>query len=154
MSNTGARDGADVPQLYVTYPAVAEEPPRQLRFFTKVKPLLALHTPTAACVLLVTSNLLQVMLHVGESSELTMPLRLLPDLAVWSVEVRRMAAYRVVLFNSFDAIVAVQTHAFVQVAGTFIIEAFACSSSAVCSQWLQLKIRQPRRALRARQKRR
>ena len=125
-----------------------------MRFFTKVKPRLALHTPTAACVLLVTSNLLQVMLHVGESSELTMPLRLLPDLAVWSVEVRPMAAHRVVLFNSFDAIVAVQTHAFVQVAGTFIIEAFACSSSAVCSQWLQLKIRQPRRALRARQKRR
>jgi hypothetical protein len=58
VSNTGARDGADVPQLYVTYPAVAEQPPRQLRFFTKVKPRLALDTPTGACVLLVTSNLL------------------------------------------------------------------------------------------------
>ena len=40
VSNTGAHDGADVPQLYITYPAAAEEPPRQLRFFTKVQLLL------------------------------------------------------------------------------------------------------------------
>ena len=40
VRNTGAHDGADVPQLYITYPAAAEEPPRQLRFFTKVHQLL------------------------------------------------------------------------------------------------------------------
>lgn len=39
VSNSGAHDGADVPQLYITYPAAAEEPPRQLRFFTKVQQL-------------------------------------------------------------------------------------------------------------------
>ena len=37
VSNTGVRDGAEVAQLYVTYPAQADEPPRQLRFFSKVK---------------------------------------------------------------------------------------------------------------------
>ena len=37
VTNTGTRDGAEVPQLYVTYPAAADEPPRQLRFFTKVR---------------------------------------------------------------------------------------------------------------------
>jgi hypothetical protein len=46
----------------------------------------------------------QVMLRVGETSEVTMPLRLLPDLAIWSVEVRRRAALlhavAFALFNS------------------------------------------------------
>ena len=50
VSNTGARDGADVPQLYVTYPAVAEEPPRQLRFFTKVKPALKRRIRSTMCL--------------------------------------------------------------------------------------------------------
>ncbi len=40
VTNTGTRDGADVPQLYVTYPAAAEEPPRQLRYFSKAQPRL------------------------------------------------------------------------------------------------------------------
>jgi hypothetical protein len=30
----------------------------------------------------------QVLLRAGESSEVSMPLRILPDLAIWSVEVR------------------------------------------------------------------
>jgi beta-glucosidase len=38
VANTGDRDGAEVAQLYLTYPAIAEgeEPPRQLRGFRKV----------------------------------------------------------------------------------------------------------------------
>ena len=27
VTNTGTRDGAEVPQLYITYPAAADEPP-------------------------------------------------------------------------------------------------------------------------------
>ena len=80
------------------------------------------------------------MLRAGESSDVTMPLRLLPDLAIWSVEVRQFARAHTVFreFNLFDAMLTKQTHAFAQVAGTFIIE--ACSSSAVCPQSFQLKI--------------
>lgn len=36
LSNTGARDGAEVPQLYIAYPASAGEPPRVLRAFDNV----------------------------------------------------------------------------------------------------------------------
>jgi beta-glucosidase len=36
VSNTGARDGKEVVQCYVSYPASAGEPPRQLRGFEKV----------------------------------------------------------------------------------------------------------------------
>jgi hypothetical protein len=49
VTNTGARDGADVPQLYVTYPAAADEPPRQLRFFSKVKQPALLQRITPQC---------------------------------------------------------------------------------------------------------
>ena len=44
------------------------------------------------------------MLRVGETYEVTMPLRLLPDLAIWDVEVHRPAtllrAAAFALFNS------------------------------------------------------
>ena len=36
VANTGARDGAEVVQLYLGYPAAAGEPPRQLKGFEKV----------------------------------------------------------------------------------------------------------------------
>ena len=36
LKNTGSLDGAEVAQLYTTFPASAGEPPRQLRNFTKV----------------------------------------------------------------------------------------------------------------------
>ena len=36
MSNTGAVAGAAAPQLYVTFPAAAGEPPQQLKGFEKV----------------------------------------------------------------------------------------------------------------------
>lgn len=35
VANTGSRLGADVPQLYLSYPASANEPPRQLKGFEK-----------------------------------------------------------------------------------------------------------------------
>lgn len=37
IANTGGRFGAEAAQVYVTYPASAGEPPRQLRGFTKVR---------------------------------------------------------------------------------------------------------------------
>lgn len=37
VSNTGDRAGADVPQLYVTFPEAANEPPVQLKGFHKVR---------------------------------------------------------------------------------------------------------------------
>jgi hypothetical protein len=87
VSNTGSRDGADVPQLYVTYPAVANEPPRQLRFFTKVQQLLSHNRSSCECSFGLTRYPSQVFLGVGESAEVTMPLRMLPDLAIWNIEV-------------------------------------------------------------------
>jgi beta-glucosidase len=36
VTNTGARSGADVPQLYVFDPKAAQEPPKQLKGYTKV----------------------------------------------------------------------------------------------------------------------
>lgn len=36
VTNTGSRSGADVAQVYVTFPAAAGEPPRQLKGFAKV----------------------------------------------------------------------------------------------------------------------
>ncbi len=36
MQNTGTVDGAEIPQLYIGFPAAAGEPPIQLRNFTKV----------------------------------------------------------------------------------------------------------------------
>jgi beta-glucosidase len=36
VTNTGSRSGADVTQLYVTFPAAAGEPPRQLKGFQRV----------------------------------------------------------------------------------------------------------------------
>ena len=36
VTNTGARGGADVAQLYVFDPRAAQEPPKQLKGFTKV----------------------------------------------------------------------------------------------------------------------
>jgi beta-glucosidase len=36
VTNTGARSGADVVQAYVAYPSAANEPPEQLRAFTRV----------------------------------------------------------------------------------------------------------------------
>ena len=37
VTNTGAREGAEVAQLYLGYPAVAQEPPKQLRGFEKLR---------------------------------------------------------------------------------------------------------------------
>lgn len=37
VKNTGTVEGAEVAQLYVSYPAEAQQPPRQLRGFEKVK---------------------------------------------------------------------------------------------------------------------
>lgn len=37
VTNTGQREGADVAQAYVAYPSDADEPPKQLRGFAKVK---------------------------------------------------------------------------------------------------------------------
>ena len=37
VANTGRRSGADVVQVYVTYPSAAGEPPEQLRGFDKVQ---------------------------------------------------------------------------------------------------------------------
>jgi beta-glucosidase len=37
VTNTGAREGAEVAQLYLGFPAAAEEPPKQLRGFEKVR---------------------------------------------------------------------------------------------------------------------
>jgi beta-glucosidase len=37
VSNSGDRAGADVPQLYVTFPEAANEPPVQLKGFHKVR---------------------------------------------------------------------------------------------------------------------
>ena len=78
----------------------------------------------------------QVMLRVGETSEVTMPLRLLPDLAIWDVEVHRPAALP--LFSFCLTRLPLQKHAFVQVPGAFTLE--ACSSSAVCPQSIELKL--------------
>lgn len=36
VTNTGRRAGAEIPQLYVTFPSVANEPPQQLRGFAKL----------------------------------------------------------------------------------------------------------------------
>lgn len=36
VRNVGARDGREVPQLYVTFPPTAGEPPRSLRGFAAV----------------------------------------------------------------------------------------------------------------------
>ncbi len=35
IKNTASRDGAEVPQLYLTFPPAAREPPRQLKGFVK-----------------------------------------------------------------------------------------------------------------------
>jgi beta-glucosidase len=37
VTNTGRRAGAEVAQLYVRSPASAQEPPRQLKAYTKVR---------------------------------------------------------------------------------------------------------------------
>jgi len=37
IANTGKKEGAEVAQLYLGFPAVAEEPPKQLRGFDKVR---------------------------------------------------------------------------------------------------------------------
>jgi len=37
ITNTGKRDGAEIPQLYISYPKTAGEPPRVLRDFQKVE---------------------------------------------------------------------------------------------------------------------
>ena len=39
VTNSGKAVGADVVQLYITYPAVANEPPRQLKHFYKTSDL-------------------------------------------------------------------------------------------------------------------
>lgn len=39
VENTGKRPGNDIPQLYVTYPTSANEPPIQLRNFKKTSEL-------------------------------------------------------------------------------------------------------------------
>ncbi len=36
VTNTGARSGVDVVQVYVSYPTAAGEPPEQLRGFTRI----------------------------------------------------------------------------------------------------------------------
>lgn len=36
ISNTGGADGAEIPQAYLSFPAVADEPPMLLRGFEKV----------------------------------------------------------------------------------------------------------------------
>ncbi len=37
VTNTGSRIGFVVPQLYLTYPTLAQEPPRQLKNFSKMQ---------------------------------------------------------------------------------------------------------------------
>ena len=37
VTNVGSTAGTEVPQLYLTYPAAAGEPPRQLKAFAKMK---------------------------------------------------------------------------------------------------------------------
>ncbi len=88
VTNTGTRDGADIPQLYITYPAAAEEPPRQLRFFSKAMPAVDCRARISFRRIRF-SDPAQVMLRAGESTEVSMPLRLLPDLAIWSIDVGR-----------------------------------------------------------------
>ena len=87
-----------------------------------------------------TCDVSQVLLTAGESAEVTMPLRFLPDLAIWSVEVPPPALPPPALPPPRVSIFPLdvhQVHAFVPVAGTFTLE--ACASSAVCLQSLQLK---------------
>jgi beta-glucosidase len=60
VTNTGGRPGAEVPQLYVTYPPGAGEPPLSLRGFTKV------------------------LLQPGQGANVTLPLSPV-DLSVWDV---------------------------------------------------------------------
>ena len=66
-----------------------------------------------------------------------MPLRILPDLAIWSVEVHPSSMEPI--FGTVLLILTrvVQAHAFVQVQGAFVLE--ACSSSAMCHQSIQIK---------------
>jgi len=60
VSNSGPREGHEVPQLYVSYPAEAGQPPKQLRGFDRV--------------------------FIGKHKSVTVTLRLAPlELAVWDV---------------------------------------------------------------------
>lgn len=61
IANSGGLAGADVPQLYVTFPDAANEPVRQLRGFQKIY------------------------LEAGSSSDVTFALRR-KDLSIWDVE--------------------------------------------------------------------
>ncbi len=72
----------------------------------------------------------QVLLRAGESSAVSMPLRQLPDLAIWSSDVRFAVYASVLVFDSLFCLA--QVHMFVSVQGTFILE--ACSSSSECHQ--------------------
>jgi beta-glucosidase len=59
IMNSGQRDGAEVPQLYVKYPLAAGEPPKQLRNFKKIN------------------------LKVGEMCDITFPISE-RDLSIWN----------------------------------------------------------------------
>ena len=66
IKNTGSVEGAEVAQLYVSYPAEAKQPPQQLRGFEKVK------------------------LQPGEESEVTFSVRR-RDVSYWDVVAQKWA---------------------------------------------------------------
>ena len=49
ITNTGARDGAEVVQLYIAYPEAANEPPKVLKGYAKVRSIPFLFLPARAC---------------------------------------------------------------------------------------------------------
>jgi len=67
VKNTGNNGGSDTPQLYLTFPASAGEPPRQLKGFRPTKPL-----------------------WMGETDEITFFLPL-EDVSIWDVNIHNWA---------------------------------------------------------------
>jgi beta-glucosidase len=64
IANTGSRSGSEIPQIYLSYPESAQEPPKQMRNFVKVS------------------------VEVSQTQRLRLPLRK-RDLSIWNSDIHQ-----------------------------------------------------------------